>query len=125
MSIAANKAVALGFLAAIEAGDIARCEALLDPAARWCVQGHGSFAAADFLASLAQTIARAATRTIAIGLVTAEDDRVAVQAEGDFAFAEGAYRNSYHYLFRIAGGRIVAGYEYLDTMVAARFFGSG
>ena len=49
-------------------------------------------------------------------------DVVAVAAQGEFLFPEGAYRNSYHYLFTIAGGRIVSGREYLDTQIAARFY---
>ncbi len=120
---AANRAVAIGFLDAIVAGDIARCAALLHPAAIWWVQGWGETSGTTFLASLNQTIARASSRSMRIGLVTAEADRVAVQAEGAFHFAEGIYANSYHYLFEIAGGRIVKGYEYLDTRIAAAFFG--
>jgi ketosteroid isomerase-like protein len=56
--------------------------------------------------------------------VTAEEDRVAVAAEGRFGFAEGDYCNTYHYLFTISDGRVIAGREYLDTVVATRFFAS-
>ena len=120
--LAANRAIATGFLEAIVAGDIARCTALLHADAEWWVQGWGEMPGAAFLAGLAGTIARSSARTLRIGLVTAEDDRVAVQAEGAFVFAEGTYANSYHYLFEIAGGRIAKGHEYLDTQVAAAFF---
>jgi len=119
---ARNRAVATGFLEAIAAGDIDRCAALLADDATWWVQGWGESSGAAFLASLGQTIARASSRKIRMGLVTAEADRVAVQAWGEFAFAEGVYANSYHYLFVIADGTIRQGFEYLDTSVAAAFF---
>jgi ketosteroid isomerase-like protein len=118
----ASKAVALGFLEAIVAGDAARLEALLDPAATWWVQGWGSVDRDKFLTSLLATVARASARRMDIIAVTAEEDRVAVAAEGEFLFAEGAYRNTYHYLFTVAGGRLIAGREYLDTTIAARFY---
>jgi ketosteroid isomerase-like protein len=119
---AANRAVAAGFLDAIAAGDIDLCAALLHPDAVWWVQGWGEISAPLFLTSLEGTIERSSSRSIQIGLMTAEEDRVAVQANGEFVFAEGVYANSYHYLFEIADGRIVKGYEYLDTRIAAAFF---
>ncbi len=118
----ANKAVASAFLDAITAGDISTCAALLAPDATWWVQGWGEMPGSAFLPSLEQTITRSASRSITIDTITAEDNRVAVQAHGAFVFPEGVYANSYHYLFIISGGRITAGFEYLDTMVAARFF---
>lgn len=123
MTTISSRDVALGFLDAIVAGDIAACARLLHEDATWWVQGWGEQPAATFLASLGETIARSTSRSMTIGLTTAEDDRVAVQAWGEFRFAEGVYANSYHYLFRIADGRIVAGHEYLDTAIAGRFFG--
>jgi len=117
-----NRTIALDFLDAIVGGDIDRCAALLHPDAAWWVQGWGNNSGANFLHSLSLTIARSSSRVFRIGLVTAQDDRVAVQAEGIFAFAEGAYANSYHYLFEIVDRRIRKGYEYLDTQIAAAFF---
>lgn len=118
-----NRAIATGLLAAIASGDLDRIGALLHPEAEWWVQGHGTLPRDQFLESLAGTIERAATRVLDVHSVTAQDDRVAVEASGRFAFAEGDYCNSYVYLFRIADGLIVHGCEYLDTQVAARFFG--
>jgi ketosteroid isomerase-like protein len=117
-----NKAIALGFLEAIVSGDISRIEALLDPAANWWVQGWGMIERDAFLESLLRTIARSSGRKMSILSVTAEGDRVAVAAEGEFLLPEGAYCNSYHYLFTIADGRVILGREYLDTRIAARFF---
>ena len=118
----ANKAVALSFLEAIAAGDLARIDDLLDPRLQWWVQGWGDVDRDRFVPSLGQTITRASARKMDVLFITAEDDRVAVAAQGEFLFPEGAYRNSYHYLFTIAGGRIDSGREYLDTQIAARFY---
>jgi hypothetical protein len=118
----ANKAVALSFLEAIAAGNLARIDDLLDPKLQWWVQGWGFVDRDRFVPSLGQTITRASARKIDVPFVTAEDDRVAVAAQGEFLFPEGAYSNNYHYLFTIADGRIVSGREYLDTQIAARFY---
>jgi ketosteroid isomerase-like protein len=120
--VAANKAVAIAFLEAIAAGDGDVCAALIHPEATWWIQGWGDMAGADFLVSLRETIGRSSSRAMTITGVTAEADRVAVQARGEFRFPEGVYANSYHYLFRIADGQIFAGFEYLDTAIASRFF---
>jgi uncharacterized protein len=120
--LTANKEVVQNFLNAIVAGDIETCRALLPPDTTWWVQGWPQMNGADFLAALQQTIERSNQRTIAIDGVTAEDDRVAVQARGAFTMKEGVYANTYHYLFKLKDGRITAGYEYLDTLVASQFF---
>jgi ketosteroid isomerase-like protein len=120
--IASNKAIATGFLKAIVAGDEAKVQDLIDPQAKWWVQGWGALDRQSFVTSLLATIARSSTRKMDVMFVTAEDDRVAIAAEGEFVFDEGAYRNTYHFLFTVANGKLVAGREYMDTAVAARFF---
>lgn len=124
-SVAERSPASVGraFLDAIVTGDTGTIEALLDREARWWVQGWGEQGRDPFVASLKATIARASVRAMKILSVTCEDDRVAIEALGSFAFAEGEYCNSYVYLLRIRDGRIVDGREYLDTRTAARFFG--
>jgi ketosteroid isomerase-like protein len=57
--------------------------------------------------------------TFAIKTLTAEDDRVAIEAECDGVHASGKpYRNQYHFLMRIREGAIVEFKEYLDTQLA-------
>lgn len=52
--------------------------------------------------------------------ITAEDDRVAVEAVADATLADGqAYHNWYHFLFRVRDGAIVSVKQYLDTQRAA------
>jgi len=54
-----------------------------------------------------------------IQALTAEDDRVAIEAECDGVHVSGKpYRNQYHFLLRIRDGRIVEFKEYLDTQLA-------
>lgn len=78
---------------------------------------------AQFLEAVAGTIRRASVRVMKVQSLTAQDDRVAAEALGSFAFAEGEYCNSYVYLLTMADGLILRGREYMDTQVAARFFG--
>ena len=52
--------------------------------------------------------------------VTAEGDRVAVEAESHAKMKNGkVYQNKYHFLLEIRGGKIQAVKEYLDTAHAA------
>jgi ketosteroid isomerase-like protein len=51
--------------------------------------------------------------------VTAEDDRVAIEAEGLSELQNGAaYNNQYHFLFFLRDGKIYKLREYLDTKLA-------
>ena len=48
--------------------------------------------------------------------LTAEADRVAIEAESDGMHVSGQrYQNQYHFLMRIRDGRIVELKEYMDT----------
>ena len=54
-----------------------------------------------------------------IQALTAEGDRVAIEAESDGKHVSGKpYRNQYHFLMRIRDGQIVELKEYLDTQLA-------
>ncbi len=114
---------ALAFLDAIVAGDLATLDGLLAPDATWWVQGWGTLDRAALMAGLRGTISRSSKRAMEITRTTAECDRVAIEAQGAFTFAEGVYANSYVYMVVIdVAGRIVEGREYLDTAVAAQFY---
>jgi ketosteroid isomerase-like protein len=111
------------FLEAIAAGDLATLDAMLAPTATWWVQGWGELDRNALLQGLANTIRRSNERMLTISRMTVEGDRIAIEAEGRFSFAEGLYCNSYVYIFVIDRlGRIVEGREYLDTAVAAQFY---
>jgi ketosteroid isomerase-like protein len=54
-----------------------------------------------------------------IHAMTAEGDRVAIEAESYGKHASGkTYNNKYHFLLRARGGKIVEWREYMDTMHA-------
>ena len=59
--------------------------------------------------------------TFNIKNMTAEDERVAVEIDGEAMHASGAtYNNQYHFLLRIKDGKILELKEYMDTQLAAK-----
>jgi hypothetical protein len=57
--------------------------------------------------------------------MTAEGDRVAVEAESKARLANGTlYHNRYHFLFVVRDGRIQVVKEYLDTLHVMNALGS-
>lgn len=59
-----------------------------------------------------------------IKTITAEDDRVALEAESDADLINGKhYHNYYHFLFVIRDGRVTQAKECLDTKHVADSFG--
>jgi ketosteroid isomerase-like protein len=59
------------------------------------------------------------------GVMTAEDDRVAMEGESHAIHVSGAkYNNHYHFLFRIRDGEIVEIREHGDTHHARQVLGS-
>jgi uncharacterized protein len=57
--------------------------------------------------------------TITIKRLTAEEDRVAIEAESHGRHISGkTYHNQYHFLMRLRGGKIIEWREYMDTMHA-------
>lgn len=64
------------------------------------------------------TLRSFATFTLRIRSITAEDDRVAVEAEGNALHANGRrYDNHYCYIFQIRDGQISLFREYQDTLL--------
>ncbi len=122
-SMQANKQVALAFLQAIEDGDAAALTALLAPTFTWWVARWGDRTRAEFLDAVGRTMRGFEQRRISVTGITAEGARVAVEADGHFERPGLVYRNAYHYLFIVEGGRIASGREYFDTAAAAAAFG--
>lgn len=55
--------------------------------------------------------------------LTAEEDRVAVEMNGDCKFVDGRpYCTVYHMLYRLKGGKIIRCHEYFDTKYVAEVF---
>lgn len=127
MSAEKNKNVVLGFFENFSAGKVDAALAMLADTATWWVAGNpekfvlaGTKTKAQF-AELLNGIGAAMPKGLRVtpkGL-TAEGDRVAVEAESYGETATGkVYNNLYHFLFEVRDGKIQAVREYLDTMHA-------
>jgi len=124
MGIAENKQLARSFIDAISRGDIEGIQkAFAKDGTVWTIGTmpiSGTFTAGQ--------VAEAAHRVLDLfpeGLeitvkgMTAEDDRVAIEAESHGRHTSGrTYANVYHFLMRVRDGEIVEWREYMDTMHA-------
>ena len=110
--------------------DGAKFAALMHPDATYWVIGKPHLFAYSGEQTREQICAYMATPSIFVGGVkstihtlTAEDDRVAVEAEIVGTLPDGrVYTNVYHYLMWFRDGKVVRVKEYLDTQSAAEFF---
>lgn len=53
--------------------------------------------------------------------ITAEPQRVAVEADSDMSLNEHVYQNVYHWLFEVRNQKVTHARFYLDTLLARRF----
>ena len=127
MSAEKNKNVVLSCFENFSAGKVDAALAMLADTATWWVAGNpekfvlaGTKTKAQFT-ELLNGIGAAMPKGLRVtprGL-TAEGDRVAVEAESYGETATGkVYNNLYHFLFEVRDGKIQAVREYLDTMHA-------
>jgi ketosteroid isomerase-like protein len=131
MSVEANKNVVLSFFENCSAGKIDTALAFMADTATWWVAGKpdkfvlaGTKSKTQFAEQLQGIVA-----TMPKGLhvtptgLTAEGDRVALEAEVYGETASGKiYNNLYHFLLDVHDGRIQAVRAYLDTMHAKEVF---
>lgn len=120
---ARNVAAVRAFFEAMNAGDVAGIVAAYADDGTLTTMGRtlisGTFDKAAITAA-AGRIFEAFPQGIAftIHAVTAEDDRVAVEASSCGMHVSGReYRNQYHFLARLRDGKITAWKEYCDTEV--------
>jgi ketosteroid isomerase-like protein len=120
--LSANKQVCINFLNHLANREFAESLELVSDDIVWWVQGtweipttyHGKAGVKFLLDALDNALA--SDLTVEFGALTAEDDRVAVEMKSTAAHKSGnTYAMTYHYLFRVRDGLIVAGKEYLDT----------
>jgi ketosteroid isomerase-like protein len=85
--------------------------------AQWWVPGTGWLSRAEFMRLVERFGARLdGPVTLTIEGVTAEEDRVAVEAQAHAPLKNGKiYRNTYHFLFIFRDGKICRAKEYNDT----------
>ncbi len=120
----ANKGVVLGFFENFSGGKFEDALGMMTDDATWWVAGKfelsGTKTKAEF-GALVKGIGAAMPNGLKITPkgVTAEGDRVAVEAESYGELANGkVYNNQYHFLIELSDGKIKAVREYLDTIHA-------
>jgi ketosteroid isomerase-like protein len=125
MSLDANKRLVREFLEHYAHARYEAALAMLAPDARWWIPGHPQEFPAAGWADKATVERRLAANLkllphgieIIAGDMTAEGERVAVEAESKAQLVNGTiYHNRYHFLFVVRDGRIHAVKEYLDTL---------
>ena len=119
MSTEDNKKTALAFMASMSAGGMDL--SLLTDDIQWWVPGRGLMSKADFFA-LANGFRGLVKDRIELTVhgVTAEGDRVAIEAESYGELTNGKiYNNTYHFLFVFRDGKICLSKEYNDSQHAA------
>ena len=125
-----NKAIVVEFLSRFSKGDVPGLLALMDDRATWWVSGN--------IAGLSDTYEKEKFGTLLNGVktaykggamqftptvMTAEGDRVAVEAESFAELMNGRiYKNLYHLLFSFKDGKIFRVREYMDTQHAYETF---
>ncbi len=121
MSIEDNKRFILGFFENLSAGNGEAVLGALADNATWWVQGNfplsGTKTKKEFAALVGDLGSKidGGLRVTPKG-ITAEGDRVAVEAESHAKMKNGkTYQNSYHFLFIVRDGKIHSVKEYLDT----------
>jgi len=128
MSSEANKQLVTDFWAAFSRSDFERALSMLADDATWWVAGSfglsGTYTKPQFK-ELLGNVTSALPQGIKVTpkLLTAEGDRVSMEAESYGPHANGKiYNNLYHFMHVIRDGKIVAVREYLDTMHAQDVF---
>jgi ketosteroid isomerase-like protein len=124
MSAEDNKKVVLGLFENMNAGNGAAVLDALADSATWWVLGNFPLSGTKTKAQFAELIGDlgskidGALKVTPTG-VTAEGDRVALEAESYAKMKSGkTYQNKYHFLFIVRNGKIQQVKEYLDTMHA-------
>lgn len=125
----ANKAVVLAFWKAFSESRFDDALAMLADNATWQVMGNTSISkrySKDEFAQLVSGVADSAEQGIRVTgtLLTAEGDRVAMEADSYGPMKSGkVYNNQYHFLHILRGGKIETVREYLDTEHVTAIFG--
>jgi uncharacterized protein len=127
MSAEDNKKIVVSFFENFSTGKMEQALGMMADNATWSVMGKpdkfalaGTKTKAQF-SELVKGIGAAMPKGLRVTPkgITAEGDRVAVEAESYGETANGkVYNNMYHFLVEVRGGKIQAVREYLDTIHA-------
>lgn len=129
MSTADNKALVTKFWDAFSASKFDAALGMLSDDATWWVAGStalsGKYTKPEFK-ELLGNVTGSAPQGIKVTpkQLTAEDNRVSVEAESYAEISNGkTYRNIYHFMMECRDGKICAVREYLDTEHVTEVFG--
>jgi ketosteroid isomerase-like protein len=118
--------IVVEWFAALSEGRIADAMTMMEPEGGYfLLRQRQTITNAKFGEIMQGLIGTTFTRPIAwsLGLITEQDDRVAVAAGSHAPLtAGGTYENLYHFLFRIRNGLISQGFEFGDTFRSAQTF---
>jgi ketosteroid isomerase-like protein len=127
MSLESNKEAVREYFASLQSTDPAA--RLADSTWRQFIPGElpiaGMWTKDEYLAMMRDILADTGVEACSfhIGTMTAEENRVAVEAEAFCNLPDGRqYHNWYHYLFQIEDGQITLVKEYMDMLHIFRMF---
>jgi len=123
MGIEAHKQTVLAFIESLSLGK--PDESLLCDDARWWVPGVGFLDRQTFfgLSDRFQSRVKAPAQ-MKVSAVTAEEDRVSVEASAEAELKDGRiYANTYHFLFYLRDGKIREAREHNNSAVPMMLFG--
>jgi len=120
-----NKQITREFFEALSTGSDKYLDFYTDESIIWTAGNNaiGGTRSKAEVVSFAQNILSAFPTGITFNIkgMTAEDERVAVEINGEAIHASGEiYNNQYHFLLRIKDGKILELKEYMDTQLAAK-----
>jgi len=124
-TIKENKEIAIKFFEALSSGSEAYLDFYNDDSIIWTAGNNaiGGTRTKKEIIDFAQGILAAFPTGITFNItgMTAENERVAVEVNGEAIHASGeAYNNKYHFLLAIKNGKIIELKEYMDTQLAAK-----
>jgi uncharacterized protein len=120
-----NKQIVTELFGHLSAGRNEQGLDLMAENATWWAPGVGLMTKAHFaeLTTQMKDILKGPIK-LSLKRITAEDDRVAVEAESDGDLVNGKhYHNTYHFLIVVRGGKVCEVKEYNDTKYASDVFG--
>ena len=120
-----NKTITKEFFEALSNGSDKYLDFYTDESIIWTAGNNaiGGTRTKEEVVGFAQNILSAFPTGITFNIegMTAEDERVAVEINGEAMHASGAtYNNQYHFLLIIKDGKILELKEYMDTQLAAK-----
>lgn len=131
MELTANKQLVQSFFDAMNRGDVDALVALYHSEGRCWTSGKTLISGTLTLNQITQGAGAIFEAfpdglTFTVHAMTAEDDRVAVEAESRGMHASGKlYNNLYHFLFRIRDGKVLELKEYMDTELVTEILCGG